>query len=96
VVSNSRKAFLLTSIPIVTASLVSLGERGDYLVEGLGVAWLVAGGLWAIAVLTAIGFTIKGSGEIASGMWVGVATGLAFLGITGIAGLSSVPYRFPS
>ena len=94
--SDFRKALVLTSIPIITTSLISLGEKSDYLIEGLGVTWLVAGIFWAIAVLTAIGFTIKGRGEIASGIWVGVAIGLAFLGGTGIAGLSSVPYRlFP-
>ncbi|HEY41805.1 MAG TPA: hypothetical protein G4O18_08125 [Dehalococcoidia bacterium] len=94
--SAFRKALVFTSIPIVIASLASLGERSNYLIEGLGVAWLVAGVFWAIAVFTAIGFTIKGRGEIAYGLWVGVAIGLVFLGATGIVGLSSVPYRlFP-
>ena len=87
---------MFTSIPTATASLVSLVERSDYLIEGLGIAWMVAGSFWVLAVLTAIGFTIKEKGEIASGIWKGVAIGLIFLIVTGITGLSSVPYRFPT
>ena len=77
VVSNFRKALIFTAIPIVILSLVSLGGRSTDFTEGLGIAWLVAGGLWIIAVLTAISFAIIRRREIASGMLVGVAIGLA-------------------
>jgi len=83
--SNFRKVLIFTAIPIVILSLVSLGGRSTDFTEGLGVAWLGAGGLWVIAVLTAIGFAIKGRREISSGILVGVAIGFVSLVVTCIA-----------
>ena len=62
--SNFRKALISTSIPVVILSLASLGGRSTDFTEGIGMAWLAAGGLWVIAVLTAIGFAIKRRGEM--------------------------------
>jgi hypothetical protein len=76
---------MFTAIPIVILSLVSLGGRSTDFTEGLGVSWLVAGSLWVIAVLTAIGFAIRRRKEISSGILVGVAIGFFSLVITCIA-----------
>ena len=83
--SNFRKALIYTAIPIVILSLISLFGRSTDFTEGIGVTWLVAGGLWVISVLTAIGFTIKKRKEIALGMLAGISIGLAFLVVTCIA-----------
>jgi hypothetical protein len=79
---NLHKAFIFTAIPIVVSSLISLGSKHSDLNKGLGIAWLIAGDIWLIALLTAIGFYIKKSKEIARGILAGAAIGLASLALT--------------
>ena len=83
--SDFRKSLVFTAIPILVISLISLGGRSTDYTEGLSMAWLVAGSLWVIAVLTAIGFALKRRGEIAKGMLAGIFIGLASLAVTCIA-----------
>jgi hypothetical protein len=80
--SNLRKAIIITAIPIVVLSLVSLGSKHADLNKGLGIAWLVAGDLWLIALITAIVLSFKKSKEIVSGILIGLAIGAFSLGVT--------------
>ena len=80
--SIRNKFFLYTAIPIVLISLISLFSKQPDLNKGLGIAWLIAGDIWLIALLTALGLYIKKRKEIAMGILAGVATGFASLGIT--------------
>ena len=80
--SNLHKAFILTAIPIVILSLVILFSKQPDLNKGLGIAWLIAGGIWLIALLTALGFYLKKSKEIARGILAGAAIGFASLALT--------------
>ena len=80
--SNLHKACIFTAIPIVILSLVSLFSKQPDLNKGLGIAWLIAGDIWLIALLTALGFYIKKSKEIARGILAGAAIGFASLALT--------------
>lgn len=80
--SVRNKAFLFTVIPIVLVSLISLFSKQPDLNKGLGIAWLIAGGIWLIALLTALGLYIKKKKEIALGMLAGAAAGFASLVVT--------------
>ena len=80
--SIRNKFFLYTAIPIVLISLISLFSKQPDLNKGLGIAWLIAGDIWLIALLTALGLYIKKRKEIAMGILAGVAAGFASLGIT--------------
>ncbi|HEY94321.1 MAG TPA: hypothetical protein G4O15_05235 [Dehalococcoidia bacterium] len=80
--STRNKAFLFTAIPILLISLISLFSQESDLNKGLGIAWLIAGGIWLIALLTALGLYIKKRKEIALGMLAGAAAGFASLVIT--------------
>ena len=77
--SAFRKGFALTAIPIVVVSILSTaGAVGS---EGLYFVWYLGAGLWALAILTAIVFTIAVSKrKTASGMWAGL--GVGFLALT--------------
>ena len=56
---NSVKALLFTAIPILILSLVSLFSKQPDLNKGLGIFWLIAGDIWLMALLTAVGFRLK-------------------------------------
>jgi hypothetical protein len=56
--SNIHKACIFTAIPIVILSLVSIFSKQPDLNKGLGIAWLIAGDIWLIALLAALGFYI--------------------------------------
>ncbi len=79
---NLYKALIFTAIPIVLLSLVSLFSKQPDLNKGLGIAWLIAGDIWLIALLTALGFYIKKSKEIALGILAGALIGFASLAFT--------------
>ncbi|UCD09095.1 MAG: hypothetical protein JSU79_00150 [Dehalococcoidales bacterium] len=80
---NTRvKVSLSTAIPIVLVSIVSLFSKEPDLNKGLGIAWLVAGSIWILALITALGLYIKNRKEIALGMIAGAALGFASLVIT--------------
>ena len=80
--STRNKAFLFTAVPILLISIVSLFSKEAELNKGLGIAWLIAGGTWIIALLTALGLYLKKKKEIALGMLAGAAAGFASLVIT--------------
>ena len=80
--STRNKSFLYTAIPILLISLISLFSKQPELNKGLGIAWLIAGGIWLIALFTALGLYIKKRKEIALGMLAGAAAGFASLVIT--------------
>ena len=80
--STRNKAFLFTAIPILLVSVISLFSKESDLNKDLGIAWLVAGGVWIIALLTALGLYLNKKKEIALGMLAGVAAGFASLVIT--------------
>jgi peptidoglycan/LPS O-acetylase OafA/YrhL len=80
--STRNKAFLFTAIPIVLISLVSLFSKQPDLNKGLGIAWLIAGTIWLLALLAAFGLYIEKRKEIALGILAGAAAGFASLAIT--------------
>ncbi|UCC18043.1 MAG: hypothetical protein JSU58_05685 [Dehalococcoidales bacterium] len=80
--STRNKAFLFTAIPIVVSSLISLFSKQPDLNRDLGIAWLIAGDLWLVALLTALGFYIKKKKEITLGILAGAAAGFASLAVT--------------
>ena len=80
--SNFRKALMFTAIPIVLTSLISLGSQQPEMNKGLSIAWLIAGDMWLIAILTFIGFYLKKRKEIALGILAGAGIGAVFLAIT--------------
>ena len=80
--NNLHKAFIFTAIPIVVLSLISLGSKQADINKGLGIAWLIAGDIWLIALLTAAGFYLKKSKDIARGILAGAAIGFASLALT--------------
>jgi peptidoglycan/LPS O-acetylase OafA/YrhL len=77
-----NRAFLFTAIPIVLISVISPFSKQPDLNEGLGIAWLVAGALWLLALLTALGLYMNKRKEIAQGILAGAAAGLGSLVIT--------------
>ena len=79
---NLHKALIFTALPIVILSLVSLFSKQPDLNKGLGIAWLIAGSIWLIALLTAAGFYLNKSKEIARGILAGAAIGFASLALT--------------
>jgi Ca2+/Na+ antiporter len=80
---NKRvKVMLFTAVPIVVLSLISLFSKQPDLNKGLGIAWLIAGDIWIIAILTGLVFWIRKNREIASGILAGVAIGFASLALT--------------
>ncbi len=87
--SDFRKAFMITAIPIVVLSLISTAGAS---MESIYNAWFIAGGLWVIAILSAIGFTIAHKRQIASGIFAGIGIGIVALGATCIANLSTVSF----
>lgn len=80
--STRNRAFLFTAIPIVLISLISLFSKQPDLNKGLGIAWLIAGGIWLAALLTALVLYVKKRKEIALGILAGAAAGFASLGVT--------------
>ena len=80
--SSDRRALLLTAIPIVLSSLISLGSKQPDLNKGLGIAWLVAGVIWLLSLLAYLGFRLKKREEIAAGILIGAVIGLVSLGVT--------------
>ena len=86
--SNFRKALMLTAIPIVVLSLISLAGVGRYVFgEGVQLVWFASAALWVIAIGAAIVFSIKGKREIASGILAGIGIGFVALGGTCFAAL---------
>lgn len=77
-----HKAFLFTSIPIVVLSLISLFSKQPDLNKGLGTTWLIAGGVWIIAIITGLVLWLRKNRGIASGILAGVAMGFASLILT--------------
>ena len=80
--SKRNKAFLFTAIPIILISLITPFSKQPDLNKGLGIAWLIAGDIWLIALLTALSLYIKKRKELALGMLAGAAAGFASLAIT--------------
>ena len=91
-ISEFRIAFLATAIPIVVLSLISLGGAGSYMGTGLQFAWVIGAGFFAAALLTAIVLSIVGKGEIAGGIWAGIAIGIVTLGVTCFANIGVARY----
>ena len=80
------KSLIATAIPIAVLSLVSAAGR---VVTGRGLASIpfqillvVAGILWGIAILAAIGFAIARKRHIAAGILAGVGIGIVALGLS--------------
>ena len=80
--SKTVKALLFTAIPIVVLSLISLFSKQPDLNKGLGIAWIVAGVAWIIAILVGLIFRFRKNREISSGILAGVAIGFASLALT--------------
>jgi hypothetical protein len=80
---NKRvKVMLFTAVPIVVLSLISLFSKRPDLNKGLGIAWLIAGDVWIIAILVGLVFWLRKNREIALGILAGVAIGFASLALT--------------
>ena len=79
---NSVKAMLFTAVPIVVLSFISLGTKQEDINKGLGIFWLIAGDVWLLALLTALGFRLKKKKDIALGILGGAAIGFASLALT--------------
>ena len=77
--SDFLKGLLITAIPIVVLSVVSMAGAA---VEGIYYVWLGAIALWWIAIVTAIGYTIARKGQIAAGIVAGLGIGIVSLGAT--------------
>ncbi len=82
VISKSFKSLLFTAIPIIILSLISLFSKQPDLNKGLGIAWLIAGVAWIIAILTGLVFRLRKNKETASGILAGAAIGFASLALT--------------
>jgi hypothetical protein len=84
-VSNFRRVLLLTAIPIVALSLISVGGAAQDLESwepGLYGVWLLAALLFLIALVVAIVFSIRGKRGVAAGVWTGIGIGVVSLGLT--------------
>jgi len=80
--SNLHKALIFTAIPIVVLSFISVFSKQPDLNKGLGIAWLTAGVVWIIAILTGLVFWFRKNREMALGIMAGVAIGFASLVLT--------------
>ena len=76
--SDFRKALIITAIPIVVLSLISLAGPS---------VWFAAAALWVIAIVAAIVFISKGRREIAAGVFSGIGIGIVALGATCFANI---------
>ena len=89
--SNFRKSLMITMIPLVALSLVSIA--GGVLASGWEwVVWVRFLGVFLVmvAIVAAIVFFFKGRKDIASGMLTGIGIGIVALGVscfTPIAGM---------
>ena len=85
--SDFRKALMITAIPIVVLSLISLAGAAlkGFIFVGFAAA---AGTLWVVAIGVAIVFAVKGKREIAAGMFAGIGIGFVALGATCFANLN--------
>ena len=71
--SDFRKALIITAIPIVVLSLISLAVQS---------VWIAAAALWVVAIVAAIVLIFTGRREIASGIFTGIGIGIVALGAT--------------
>jgi hypothetical protein len=95
--SDYRKALLWTAIPIVVIGLISVVDSvvrgiGGFDFYDLNFVWFGAVACWFLAVLAAVGFTIAGKRQIASGIFAGVAIGILALGVTCFANLATAQW----
>ena len=81
--SNFRKAFLWTVIPIIVFTAIGMpGAIAPYTAwVGFGLFGGIAGGLWILAILSCIGFAIARKDEIARGIISGVGIGFVCLAL---------------
>jgi hypothetical protein len=85
--SDFRKALMLTSIPIVATSVISLlvqiakpGATPEYY-TGFFLA-LIPDFLILVSIVAAIVLAIRGKRQLAAGMWAGVGIGVVSLGVS--------------
>lgn len=91
--NNFLKALLITAIPIVALSIISVA--GTLVIRsrvgpGSGVSptiWGIGGLLWIVAIPAAIGFAIAREKQIAAGILAGIGIGFFALGATCFANL---------
>ncbi len=83
--SDFRKAFLFTVIPIVGLSVISMVGR---FLPALGYVWFVAIAYGAAALLSCIVFAIKRKTRVVAGILAGIGIGIVSLGATCFANLS--------
>jgi hypothetical protein len=76
--SDFLKALLITSIPIVVLSLITVPGR-DYSQVAI---WFLATILWLVAITSSILFAVKGKRQIAAGTLAGAGIGAIALGVT--------------
>lgn len=79
--SDFRKAFLGTAIPLVVLSIIGTSLVAGEQDAGL-VLWGIGVGLWVLLIITSIILAILRRGEIAGGMFAGVGIGFVALGIS--------------
>ena len=97
--TDFRKAFARTAIPIVTLSIVSTagagyGVSGDKFWVGFYLVWYVAAGLWLLAAIAMAALYARGKKESASGVLAGAGVGVLAVGTTGLVNLATVVATF--
>ena len=97
--TNFRKAFASTAIPIVTLSIVSTagagyGVSGDKFWVGFYLAWYVAAGWWLATAIATVALYAKGKKESASRGLAGVGVGVIAVGTTGVVNVATIVATF--
>ncbi len=97
--TDFRKAFVWTAIPIVTLSIVSTagagyGVSGAKFWMGFYFVWYVAAGLLLVAAIAMVALYAKGKKESASGILAGVGVGVLAVGTTGTVNVATIVATF--
>ena len=97
--TDFRKAFAWTVIPIVNLSIVStagagFGVSGEKFWIGFYFVWYVAAGLWVAAGIAMVALYAKGKKESASGVLTGVGVGVLAVGTTGAVNVATIVATF--
>ena len=88
--SDFRKAFMWTAIPIIVFSIINAGMTFFNHWVGFGIISGFALWLWLLAILACIGFAIARKRQIALGTLVGIGIGIVGLGLTCFAAMFNV------
>ncbi len=97
--TDFRKAFAWTVIPIVILSIVSTAGAG-YGVSGVKFwigfyfVWYVAAVVWLAATIAMVALYAEGKRESASGVLAGVGVGVLTVGTTGLVNFATIVATF--